>query len=251
MTAAAVAWIAARDRQTHGLRASLRAVPQLTIVNRVSRSGLQRQCHKPVGSPAGGEVGRAAYTRTAALADLEALDAAALADRVHALLLPGVPPSADSCRILADKLRQTAIHLQQTANAASQLASATLYKPAALQPIADEVPAVQNQTAAFAVPKLTGQPPSGRSKRKLGALGTIKSHFDQCAGSTNSWRTAAKPFLMEAYQQRFVALEVFYLGWRYHGFASQSETDGTVEVCYNLLQCLAALSLPGYSKTSC
>ena len=41
---------------------------------------------------------------------------------------------------------------------------------------------------------------------------------------------AAKPFLIEAYQQRFVALEVFYLGWRYHGFASQCETEGTVEV---------------------
>ena len=37
--------------------------------------------------------------------------------------------------------------------------------------------------------------------------------------------------MIEAYQQRFVALEVFYLGWRYHGFASQCETEGTVEVC--------------------
>ena len=37
-------------------------------------------------------------------------------------------------------------------------------------------------------------------------------------------------FDMGAYRQRYIAMEVFYLGWRYHGFASQANTDQTVEV---------------------
>lgn len=48
--------------------------------------------------------------------------------------------------------------------------------------------------------------------------------------------------MIEAYQQRFVALEVFYLGWRYHGFASQCETDGTVEVQHMLSYSLTSAS---------
>ncbi len=37
------------------------------------------------------------------------------------------------------------------------------------------------------------------------------------------------PFL-QAYEQRYIALEVYYLGWQYHGFASQTDTQATVEV---------------------
>lgn len=39
-----------------------------------------------------------------------------------------------------------------------------------------------------------------------------------------------RAFDMDAYQKRYVALEVFYLGACYHGFASQADTDRTVEV---------------------
>lgn len=39
-----------------------------------------------------------------------------------------------------------------------------------------------------------------------------------------------RAFNMKAYQKRYVALEVFYLGAAYHGFASQADTDCTVEV---------------------
>ena len=39
-----------------------------------------------------------------------------------------------------------------------------------------------------------------------------------------------RAFNMNAYQKRFVALEVLYLGAAYHGFASQADTDCTVEV---------------------
>jgi hypothetical protein len=39
-----------------------------------------------------------------------------------------------------------------------------------------------------------------------------------------------KEFDMSAYQQRYVALEIFYLGWNYHGFASQADTEETIEV---------------------
>ena len=40
----------------------------------------------------------------------------------------------------------------------------------------------------------------------------------------------SREFDMASYQQRYVALEVFYLGWDYHGFASQAGTEDTIEV---------------------
>ena len=43
---------------------------------------------------------------------------------------------------------------------------------------------------------------------------------------------------MGAYQKRYVALEVLYLGSAYHGFASQADTDRTVEVKHNR-QCIS------------
>ena len=39
-----------------------------------------------------------------------------------------------------------------------------------------------------------------------------------------------RAFAMNAYQKRYVALEVFYLGAAYNGFASQADTELTVEV---------------------
>ncbi|CAL8468632.1 g8172 [Coccomyxa elongata] len=42
-------------------------------------------------------------------------------------------------------------------------------------------------------------------------------------------RKEKREFNMGAYQRRYVALEVFYCGWNYHGFASQADTQETVE----------------------
>ena len=44
-----------------------------------------------------------------------------------------------------------------------------------------------------------------------------------------------RTFDMSAYQTRFVALEIFYLGASYHGFASQGDTGPTVEVISKFL----------------
>ena len=52
-------------------------------------------------------------------------------------------------------------------------------------------------------------------------FGKVALHV-ACAGK--------RQFNMGAYQKRYVALEVFYLGTAYHGFASQADTDRTVEV---------------------
>ena len=41
---------------------------------------------------------------------------------------------------------------------------------------------------------------------------------------------------MNAYQKQYVALEVFYLGAAYHGFASQADTQLTVEVTIKLIR---------------
>ena len=45
-------------------------------------------------------------------------------------------------------------------------------------------------------------------------------------------RSAApgRAFDAAAYHKRYVALELSYLGWTYHGFAAQAETDNTIEV---------------------
>ena len=48
--------------------------------------------------------------------------------------------------------------------------------------------------------------------------------------SCNMDLTEKREFDIGAYQRRYVALEVFYSGWKYHGFASQADTQETVEV---------------------
>ena len=48
--------------------------------------------------------------------------------------------------------------------------------------------------------------------------------------SVTKFADASRHFRMDAYRQHRVALEVYYLGWAYHGFASQSGLEATVEV---------------------
>ena len=55
---------------------------------------------------------------------------------------------------------------------------------------------------------------------------------------------------MDAYRQRRVALEVYYLGWAYHGFASQTGLEATIEVLSWLLCSVETLSLSGAWLTS-
>lgn len=53
------------------------------------------------------------------------------------------------------------------------------------------------------------------------------------------------------YHQRRVALQVFYAGWDYHGFASQGPSPvETIEVCCRLQSC-AALRLRASSDSIC
>jgi tRNA pseudouridine38/39 synthase len=57
---------------------------------------------------------------------------------------------------------------------------------------------------------------------------------------------AGRPIDFAAYHQRYVALEIAYLGWDHHGFASQADTNNTVEVinspvpmsCVTICTCL-------------
>ncbi|DBA79142.1 TPA: hypothetical protein ACH3X1_008979 [Trebouxia sp. C0004] len=140
-----------------------------------------------------------------------------LADQLHALLLPGVECSVPSCQRLADKLQQVVVHLQQNCEGIAGPAALT----DAPQKDADASDNVKRLSAdepevpvTASVQQAAVMPVSRKSKRKL-----------------------AKPFLIESYQQRYVALEVFYLGWQYHGFASQCGTEGTVEgLLFNAMQ---------------
>jgi hypothetical protein len=53
----------------------------------------------------------------------------------------------------------------------------------------------------------------------------------QRQGSAVGCSTAGiREFEFGRYQQRYVAFEVMYIGWKYRGFAGQSNTDNTVEV---------------------
>ncbi|KAK9824843.1 hypothetical protein WJX81_005826 [Elliptochloris bilobata] len=42
-------------------------------------------------------------------------------------------------------------------------------------------------------------------------------------------RDSGRQFCMDSFLQRQIALEVYYLGWAYHGFASQTDIQATVE----------------------
>jgi hypothetical protein len=52
-----------------------------------------------------------------------------------------------------------------------------------------------------------------------------------------------REFNSRAYRLRYVALEVAYLGTKYHGFASQADTCETVEVRLRLATCTGGVKL--------
>ena len=163
-----------------------------------------------------------------------------LADQLHALLLPGITCSAPSCQQLADKLQQVVVHLQQKCEGIASPAALTVaaqggadapHNTNRLSTNEPEVPSIA------AVQQAAVMPVSRKHRRKLGRTHIASQmlpacshpHHYQLQHAQTSCPTA-KPFLIESYQQRYVALEVFYLGWEYHGFASQCGTEGTVEV---------------------
>ena len=163
-----------------------------------------------------------------------------LADQLHALLLPGVKCSAPSCQQLADKLQQVVKYLQQKCEG--------IASPAALKVAPQEDADAPDNTKRLstnepevpimaAVQQAAVMPASRKHRRKLGTTLIASQMLPACSHPhhyqlrhAQTSCTAAKPFLIESYQQRYVALEVFYLGWQYHGFASQCGTEGTVEV---------------------
>ncbi len=163
-----------------------------------------------------------------------------LADQLHALLLPGIQRSIPSCQQLADKLQQVVVHLQQRCEGIASPAALTV----AAQEDADAPDNIKRlstnepeEPSVAAVQQAAVMPVSRKHRRKLGTTHIASRllpacshpHYYQLQHAQTSC-TAAKPFLIESYQQRYVALEVFYLGWQYHGFASQCGTEGTVEV---------------------
>lgn len=169
----------------------------------------------------------------AALEVLASLTTDVLASRLHILLLPDTEPSAETWKALADRTQQVALHLQLRATEADQLPTVTAQtnQQAALPTAPEAIQAKSHQAAAITAQQTSGLQTSGRKKRRqLGEIRSTVMDVNTYTMKLNTALTAAKPFLIEAYQQRFVALEIFYLGWRYHGFASQCKTEGTVEV---------------------
>ena len=57
---------------------------------------------------------------------------------------------------------------------------------------------------------------------------------------------ADRDFDFDAYQTRYVALQFFYIGGNYHGFAAQCGTEATIEVS----MVLRHAHLPGASTVS-
>jgi hypothetical protein len=56
---------------------------------------------------------------------------------------------------------------------------------------------------------------------------------------------AGRPIDFAAYHQRYVALEIAYLGWDHHGFASQADTENTVEVSISFVPMSCSISCTG------
>ena len=163
-----------------------------------------------------------------------------LADQLHALLLPGIECSAPSCQRLADKLQQVVVHLQQKCEGIASPAALTVAPqidadpPDNVKRLSTDEPEVP---VIAAVQQAAVKPVSRKHRRKLGTTHIASRLLPACSHPhhyqlrhAQASCTAAKPFLIDSYQQRYVALEVFYLGWQYHGFASQCGTEGTVEV---------------------
>ena len=177
---------------------------------------------------------------TAAADQTGSMTVGELADQLHALLLPGVECSAPSCQRLADKLQQVVVYLQQKCEGIAIPAALTV-APQKDTDAPDNVKRLSTNEREVpviaAVQQAALMPVSRKHRRKLGRT-LIASHMLPVCSHPHHYQlrhaqvscTAAKPFLIESYQQRYVALEVFYLGWRYHGFASQCGTEGTVEV---------------------
>ena len=85
--------------------------------------------------------------------------------------------------------------------------------------------------------------------KKQGGTGTV-SNASSLLGissvpSVIKLADANRHFRMDAYRQHRVALEVYYLGWAYRGFASQSGLEATVEVPSWLLFSAATPALSG------
>lgn len=163
-----------------------------------------------------------------------------VADQLHALLLPGIKCSAPSCQQLADKLQQVVVHLQQKCEGIASPAALTVAAqedanaPDNIQRLSTNEPEVPSIAA---VQQAAVMLVSRKHRRKLGTTHIASRMLPACSHPhhyqlphAQTCCPAAKPFLIESYQQRYVALEVFYLGWQYHGFASQCGTEGTVEV---------------------
>nr|XP_028563226.1 tRNA pseudouridine(38/39) synthase [Podarcis muralis]XP_028563227.1 tRNA pseudouridine(38/39) synthase [Podarcis muralis] len=79
------------------------------------------------------------------------------------------------------------------------------------------------------------------SKQTAGTEGSLSA-----AGKTK--KRQQRPFDFSAYGQRHVALKIAYLGWGYQGFASQENTNNTIEE--KLFEALSKTRLVGSRQTS-
>ena len=107
-------------------------------------------------------------------------------------------------------------------------------------------------------PVQTCRPPRnlGKGKKQRGVERRVHASSLQGLRTVNSdvkFADASRQFRMDAFRQHRVALEVYYLGWAYHGFASQTGLEATVEVPFRLLCSAAAhaLSCARLSLTPC
>ena len=145
----------------------------------------------------------------AAAAAAAAAVPAPLVAQLVALLLPG-EPSAGAAQ-LAERLRQVAAALDAVSAAAS--------------------PHTLSDAGAAALPPLVA-PPHGTGATDAGGADVDEGQAVEPAGGelqlgTRKRRNVPRPFDFSRYGRRYVALEIFYAGWNYHGFASQGCVRGT------------------------
>lgn len=78
-------------------------------------------------------------------------------------------------------------------------------------------------TSAAAAAIASAQPPATTSPSLLTSIDELMPR------KTKKARQAPREFDFFKYRQRYVALQIMYIGWNYHGFARQDTTEETIE----------------------
>eukprot|EP00878_Enallax_costatus_P019419 GHUV01020489.1.p2 GENE.GHUV01020489.1~~GHUV01020489.1.p2 ORF type:complete len:202 (+),score=77.81 GHUV01020489.1:119-724(+) len=141
---------------------------------------------------------------------------------------PAAVPAAAS---VSRRLRELADQLDAGSGSHSSLVAEEL-QLLAEQLLADSAPRPEASKQAATVKQLEQlyNAPAADKPQQQPLQHTPQQQPPDCQPASKKQKRAAKSFDFEKYRQRYVALQLMYVGWDYHGFARQADTDNTIEV---------------------